>query len=402
MMRDSRSLVSVVTYTGVTHCLVGDAAVSATPSSSLDIAHHFRDLSDPRHPAFRDHHLLGDILVIALCAVLSGADSWEDIAEFGRSKDSWLRGLGLRLPNGSPAHDTFNRVFADLNPDAFQGCFTTWINAVCGDLGFCHIPVDGKTARGTRGPDGTALHLVSAWASAHRLSLAQVAVADKSNEITAIPRLLRLLELRGALVTIDAMGCQKDIAKQIVSSGGDYLLAVKDNQPTLHADVAACFADTPQGVRRDTARTQETGHGRHEERQYTVLYAPPGLSTQDEWAGLKSVVRVERRRQEGTKEPSTEVAYYISSSTLSAAILGSCIRDHWGIENGQHWVLDVVFGEDGCRTRQGHAAENLAWLRKMVLSLLRQDNSKGSAPNKRLRAALNDDYRRQLLNLLLQ
>jgi predicted transposase YbfD/YdcC len=228
-----------------------------------------------------------------------------------------------------------------------------------------------------------------------------VAVPDKSNEIGAIPRLLRLLELQGALVTIDAIGCQKEIARQIVAGGGDYLLAVKDNQPTLHADVAACFAGQSHGVRRDVARTEEVGHGRREEREYTVLYEPPGLSTRAEWVGLKSVVRVVRQRQEGAKA-STEVAYYISSSTRSAAVLGSCIRGHWGIENGQHWVLDVVFGEDGCRTRQGHAAENLAWLRKMVLSLLRQDKSKGSAPNKRLRAALNDDYRRQLLNLLLQ
>ncbi len=376
--------------------------MSVTPSPALDIAYYFRDLPDPRHPAFRDHHLLGDILVIALCAMLSGADSWDDIAEFGHTKEPWLRSLGLPLPNGIPAHDTFNRVFATLNPDAFQNCFTPWINAVCAALGFCHVPIDGKTARGTRGPDGTCLHLVSAWASAYRLSLAQVAVADKSNEITAIPRLLRLLELRGALVTIDAIGCQKEIARQIVTAGGDYLLAVKDNQPTLHADVVACFAGGAPGVRRDVLRTEEVGHGRREEREYTVLYAPGGLSTEAEWEGLRSVVRVVRRRQEGCKEPSTEVAYYISSSLHSAAVLGSCIRDHWGIENGQHWVLDVVFGEDGCRTRQGHAAENLAWLRKMVLSLLRQDKSKGSAPNKRLRAALSDDYRRQLLNLLLK
>jgi predicted transposase YbfD/YdcC len=376
--------------------------VSATPGPPLDIAHHFRDLPDPRHPAFRDHHLLGDILLIALAAVLSGADSWEDVAEFGRTKETWLRSLGLRLPNGVPAHDTFNRVFAALDPDAFQACFTAWINAVCGELGFCHIPVDGKSVRGARGPDGTCLHLVSAWAGAHRLSLAQVAVPGGGNEVTAIHQLLRLLELSGALVSIDAIGCQKEVARQVVAGGGDYLLAVKDNQPTLHADVAACFAGTARGMRRDVARTEEVGHGRREGREYTVLYEPSGLSTRQEWAGLKSVVRVVRTRQEGDKEPSTEVAYYISSSTRSAAVLGSCVRDHWGIENGQHWVLDVVFGEDGCRTRQGHAAENLAWLRKMALSLLRQERSKGSAPNKRLRAALDDDYRRQLLSLLLQ
>jgi predicted transposase YbfD/YdcC len=374
--------------------------VSHTPGVPLDIAHHFRDLPDPRHPAYRDHHLLGDLLVIALCAVLSGCDSWDTIAQFGQSKKDWLCSLGLRLPNGVPAHDTFNRVFAALDPDAFQACFTAWINAVCGDLGFCHIPVDGKTVRGARGPGGTALHLVSAWVSEHRLSLAQVAVPGKTNEIGAIPRLLRMLELGGALVSIDAIGCQKGIARRIVTGGGDYLLAVKDNQPTLHADVAACFASCcARGVRRDVARTEEVGHGRHEERECTVLYEPVGLSTRAEWAGLKSVVRVVRHRREGDKA-STEVAYFISSSTASAAVLGSCVRGHWGIENAQHWVLDVVFGEDGCRTRTGHAAANLAWLRKMVLSLLRQDPSKGSAPTKRMRAALDDDFRRQLLNLL--
>lgn len=376
--------------------------MSPTPGTPLDITHHFQDLPDPRHPAFRDYHSLSDLLVIALTALLSGADSWDAMAAFGRSKEVWLRALGLRLPNGVPAHDTFNRIFAALDPDAFQGCFTAWINAVCGELGFCHIPIDGKSVRGTRGPDGTCLHLVSAWAGVHRLSLAQVAVQDKSNEITAIPQLLRLLELSGALVSIDAIGCQKEIARQIVAGGGDYLLAVKDNQPTLHADVAACFAAVPPGVRRDVARTEEVGHGRREEREYTVLYDPPGLSTRQEWAGLSSVVRVVRRRQQGDKGPSTEVAYYISSSTASAAVLGAGIRGHWGIENGQHWVLDVLFGEDGCRTRQGHAAENLAWLRKVALSLLRQDKSKGSIPTKRLQAALDDDYRRHLLNLLRQ
>ena len=209
-----------------------------------------------------------------------------------------------------------------------------------------------------------------------------------------------MLDLHGALVTIDAIGCQKEIARQIVDGGGDYLLTVKDNQPNLYADVVACFEGHPQGMRRDVARTEETSHGRYEKREYTALYEPVGLPTADEWVGLKSVLRVVRTRQETGKERTTEVVYYISSSSQSAAVLGSCIRGHWGIENGQHWVLDVVFGEDGCRTRIGHAAQNLAWLRKMVLSLLRQDTSKGSAPTKRMRAALDDDFRHHLLNLL--
>ena len=369
----------------------------------LDIAHHFAALPDPRHPAFRDHHRLGDILVIALCAALSGARSWDAIARFGRSKEAWLRSLGLTLPNGPPAHDTFNRVFAALDPLAFQHCFTSWINAVCDTLGFVHIPVDGKAVRGSRGPDGTALHLVSAWAAEHRLSLAQVAVPDGGNEITAIPQLLRLLDLHGALVSIDAIGCQKAIAQQIRDGGGDYLLAVKDNQPTLHADIRAAFARALaaglEGAWHDLFVTEETGHGRHEGRVYLVLYEPDGLSTAGQWADLKAVVRVVRARRVAGEE-SVEEAYYISSSTAPAARLAEGIRAHWGIENGQHWCLDVLFGEDRCRSRQGNAAENLAWLRKMVLSLLRHDGGKDSAPTKQLRAALEDDYRLHLLNLL--
>jgi predicted transposase YbfD/YdcC len=369
----------------------------------LDIAHHFATLPDPRHPAFQDHHLLGDLLVIALCAVLSGARSWDAIARFGCSKESWLRSLGLTLPNGPPSHDTYNRVFAALDPLAFQHCFTNWINAVCDRLGFTHIPVDGKTLRGSRGPDGTALHLVSAWATEHRLTLAQVAVPDKSNEITAIPALLKLLDLQGALVSIDAIGCQRAIAQQIRDQGGDYLLAVKDNQPTLHADIQAAFekalALELEGVRHDLFVTEQTSHGRYEERVYLVLYEPQGLSTASDWADLKTVVQVLRTRQQGDEE-SVEEACYISSSTASAAVLAEGIRAHWGIENGQHWCLDVLFGEDRCRSRQGNAAENLAWLRRMVLSLLRHDGSKDSAPTKQLRAALEDDYRLHLINLL--
>jgi predicted transposase YbfD/YdcC len=382
--------------------------MSSTPDklTALDIARHFESLPDPRHPAFRDHHLLGDIVTIALCAVLSGAESWEAMARFGRSKIDWLRSLGLKLPNGVPSHDTFNRVFAALNPQAFQRCFTSWMTSVCSGLDIRHLPIDGKSVRGSRGPDGTCLHLVSAWAAEGRLTLAQVAVAGKSNEITAIPELLQLLELEGALVSIDAMGCQKEIARQVLAAGGDYLLAVKDNQPTLHADVIAAFeaaiAGGFAGLKHGTFATQESGHGREEERTYTVVYEPQGLSTKDEWEGLKTIVRVLRRRREGDKE-SEEVAYYISSSKARAKVLACGIRLHWGIENGCHWVLDVVFGEDGCRTRTGHAAENLAWMRKMVLSLLGQAPGKDSNRTKLFRAAIDDDFRLHLLrNLLCQ
>lgn len=375
--------------------------INTTP---VDIAHHFADLPDPRHPAYRDHHLLGDVLVIALAAVISGADSWDDIAEFGRSKEDWLRSLGLKLPNGTPSHDTFNRIFSALQPEAFRRCFEGWIGAVCQSLDLVHVPIDGKSLRGTRGPAGTCLHLVSAFSAQHRLTLAQVAVDGKSNEITAIPQLLQTLELRGALVSIDAMGCQKAIARQIRDAKADYLLGLKENQPTLYEDVEACFLEAFEaefaGLKHDQYATKEVSHGRHEERICTVLYEPQGLRTQEEWVDLKSVIQVIRFRRQEEKQ-TEEISYYVSSSTASAQVLAQSIRAHWGIENGLHWCLDVLFAEDRCRTRQENAAQNLAWLRKMVLSLFRQDTGKGSVPTRRMRAALNDDYRLQILNLLL-
>src|ERR1700720_807284 len=309
-------------------------AVPEAPSP-LDIPGHFANLPDPRHPAFRDHHRFGDILSIALCAVLSGATSWDSIAAFGDRKQEWLRSLGLKLPNGVPSHDTYNRIFAAISPLSFQDCFNGWLCSVCEALGVVHIPIDGKAVRGSRGPDGTCLHLVSAWAAEGRLTLAQVAVADKSNEIKAIPKLLQILDLEGALVSIDAMGCQKEIASGILAAGGDYLLAVKENQPTLHADIEAAFAAAQRrafaGARHDTFATGATGDGRHEERQCTVLDDPDGLSTKEDWQGLKSIVRVVRRRRVGDKE-SEEGAYYICSKEASAALLSRGIRLHWGIE----------------------------------------------------------------------
>jgi predicted transposase YbfD/YdcC len=311
----------------------------------------------------------------------------------------------LTLPNGIPSHDTFMRIFATMNPQAFQRAFHSWINAVCAALGLRHIPIDGKAVRGTRSPDGTCLHLVSAWAAEQRLSLAQVAVMDKSNEITAIPQVLKLLDIKGALVSIDAIGCQKEIAKDIRAGEGDYLLAAKENQPKLYADLQACF-DTAinndfAGVKHDIFVTEEVSHGRYEERVCIVIYDPQGLRTKDEWLDLNTIVQVVRRRRQGDKT-SIEAAYYISSSSAVAQVLAEATRNHWGIENRQHWVLDVLFAEDRCRTNLGHAAENLAWLRKMALSVFAQDESKGSIPTRQLRAAADDDYRLLLLNIFGQ
>jgi predicted transposase YbfD/YdcC len=368
----------------------------------LDIGHHFAAMQDPRDPRFLTHRL-GDILTIALCAMLSGAKSFEDMAAFGRAKETWLRSLGLTLPHGVPSHDTFRDLFRHLAPAAFQDCFTAWINAVCAHVGVKHVQIDGKALRGSRGLNGTCLHLVSAWVGANSLTLGQVAVEDKSNEITAIPKLLKLLELEGALVSIDAMGCQKDIAQAIRATGADYLLQVKDNQPLLAADIEAsieaAFAADFVGFAHDVWVTELRGHGRQEELVCLVLYNLEGLTTREDWVDLQAIVRVARTKWEGGKE-TFEVAHYICSRRASAAELGSATRGHWGIENGLHWVLDVIFREDDCRLKDRTAGENLGMLRRVVASLLRQDHSKGSVSGKLLRAAWNDEFRLHLLHLL--
>jgi predicted transposase YbfD/YdcC len=368
----------------------------------LEISHHFAAVQDPRDPRFTTH-LLDDILTIALCAMLSGAKSFEDMAAFGRSKETWLRSLGLTLPHGIPSHDTFRDLFRHLTPAAFQDCFTAWINALCAHLGVKQVQIDGKALRGSRGLNGTCLHLVSAWVGANSLTLGQVAVEDKSNEITAIPKLLKLLELEGALVSIDAMGCQKDIAQAIRDTGADYLLQVKGNQPVLQADIEAsidaAFAADFVGFEHDLWVNELRGHGREEEQVCLVLYNLERLSTREDWVDLQAIVRVARTTWEGGKE-TFEVAHYICSRRGSAAGLGSATRGHWGIENGLHWVLDVLFREDDSRLKDRTAAENLGMLRRVIASLLRQDHSKGSVSGKVLRAAWDDEFRLHLLNLL--
>jgi predicted transposase YbfD/YdcC len=373
-----------------------------TTTTRLDIPHHFANLSDPRDSRYTDH-LLGDILTIALCGIFSGSKSFEDLAAFGRAKETWLRSVGLTLPKGIPSHDTFRDLFRHLKPGAFQECFTSWINAVCAHLNLSHVQIDGKALRGSRGLDGTCLYLVSAWVGANSLTLGQVAVEDKSNEITAIPKLLKMLELKGALVSIDAMGCQKDIAWAIRDKDADYLLQVKGNQPTLEADVRAsidaAIEVSFEGVEHDLWVGSSRGHGREEERVCVVLYDPDGLSTGADWVDLKAIVRIARTIREGDKE-TFEEAHYICSRRASAEELGSSTRAHWNIENGLHWVLDVVFREDDCRLKDRNAAENLGMLRRVAASVLRQDSSKGSVSGKVLRAGWDDEYRFHLLSLL--
>jgi predicted transposase YbfD/YdcC len=343
---------------------------------------------------------LQDIIVIALCAVIAGAQDWQQIETFGRKRLDWLRRF-LALPNGLPSHDTIERVFARLQPQAFLACFRDWVRAVSAALRIAHIAIDGKTLRGSRSATLGPLHLVSAWATAQRLSLGQVAVDAKSNEITAIPALLELLDVNGALVTIDAMGCQKAIAQQIVDQGGHYALTVKDNQEHLLEDIQHAFArafDTDfAGLDHDTYTTRERGHGRDEYRCYTVLHSTAGIRQASAWAGLTALGMCYSERRVG-EATTTEVRYFIGDQKASAQYYGTGLRNHWGIENHLHWQLDVNFGEDRNRVQQRNAAENLALLRRLTLTLLKAHPSKDSIAKKRFAAALDTDFLEEILH----
>jgi predicted transposase YbfD/YdcC len=370
----------------------------ATP---LNIAQHFRSLKDPRINRHK-RHLLLDIIVIALCAVLCGAKDWQQVEAFGKSRLTWLRRF-LKLPNGIPSHDTFERVFDRLEPAALQQRLQQWVAALAATLDIGHIAIDGKALRGScRGKLG-ALHLVSAWASEYHLSLGQVATASKSNEITAIPELLELLELHGAVVTIDAMGCQKAIASKIIERGGDYILTVKDNQPHLLEDIQKLMAgalDTGfRDLEHDEYSTEDKGHGRVEKRHYTILYDPQGIRSQEEWEKLCVVGMVLRERQVGTAEPTLEASYFIGSKEMSAASYGEKLRGHWSIENNLHWQLDVSFGEDKNRVSKRSGAENLALIRKLALMLLKRHPSKLSMAGKQWNCALNQEFLEEVLSI---
>jgi len=367
--------------------------------SHLSIKRHFANLKDPRINR-QKRHLLLDIIVIAICGVICGCDNWQQIELFGQRRWDWLRRF-LKLANGIPSHDTFERVFDRLNAAGFQACFQDWIQAISAALPIRQIAIDGKTLRrsGRATSDLGPLHVVSAWATEHHLSLGQVAVTDKSNEIPAIPKLLELLDLHGALVTLDAMGCQRDIAEKILEGGGDYVLTVKENQTKLLEDIQACFQkgldQDLKGTDHDDYETEETHHGRQEKRTYLVLYEPKGLC--QNWPGLKVIgMCCSERNVQGTT--SAETRYFIGSKKASARTYGRALRHHWGIENSLHWQLDISFGEDDSRISKRQAAENFAWLRRLALMLLKRHPAKRSIASKRLAAALDTTFLEEVLS----
>jgi len=372
-------------------------------TKSVSIRQCFVEVPDPRREHMRLHNLW-DIFAITILAVIAGADSWVEVANYGLSKLDWLRSF-LELPNGIPSHDTFNRVFALLNPAAFQQGFLNWVQAIAQNTLGRVVAIDGKTARHSydNAAGKGALHLVSAWASENRLLLGQQAVDSKSNEISAIPELIKTLEISGSIVTIDAMGCQKQIAADIREAGADYVLAVKDNQPTLHEDIQQVFSDgfesDFEGLNHRCHHTEEKGHGRVEKRYYHVLPVPKELADKHaDWKDLRSIGIVLSERQEGNKAPSVETRVFISSLPAKVKKFAQAVRSHWGIETSLHWVLDVSFREDDSRLRKDHGQENMGLLRRLAASLLHNETTcKGGVGCKRKCAGWNDDYLMKVL-----
>lgn len=366
-----------------------------TNSTDTPFSKFFDGIEDPRHHNTR--HMLNDILMIALCAVISGADSWTQIEEYGQSKLEWFEQF-LELPNGIPSHDTFGRLFARLDPNEFQKFFIRWVDNLALSLKGKTVAIDGKTLRGShdRINEKSSVHMVSAWASDIRLVLGQLKIHNKSNEITAIPELIKTLSLQGAVVTIDAMGCQKKITRTIIDEKADYVIQVKDNQHTLHEDVSLYFKD-PDKTKIDSFQTIDGEHGRIETRSYTTSSDIEWLQEKHLWAGLKTICKVTRTRDVDGKI-STEDAYFISSLQNNASMIGNAIREHWGIENGLHWCLDISFREDHCRVRKDHAPENFGILRHMAMNLLKQEKSlKRGIQTKRLKAAWDHSYLLKIL-----
>ncbi len=371
--------------------------MASGPFRSLE--EHFSSVRDPRGPNVT--HKLFNIIAIAILGTICGADGWVEIEQFGRQKLEWLRQY-LDLPKGIPSHDTFGRVFAMIDPEEFQASFRGWVQAVCEVTEGQVVGFDGKQMRGShdKKKGQHALYMVSAWAERNRLVLGQRKVAEKSNEITAIPELLRLLDIKGCIVTLDAMGTQTKIARQIIKEGADYLLPVKQNQGKLYRDLEMLFAYHRQhgfeGAPFHYYKEVKKGHGRIDIRECWSTSAPDYLAyieQADQWEGLQSISIVIRRRiVNGVEEPA-KVRFYISSLPADSKRILKSTRYHWGVENGLHWVLDIAFNEDRSRVRTGHAPANLALLRHMAINLLRRETSaKGGIKAKRLQAGWNENY----------
>lgn len=369
----------------------------------LTIAEHFQNIKDPRVERTKAHKLI-DIITIAICATICGAEGWVDIENYGQAKYNWLQTF-LELPNGIPSHDTFGRVLARIEPEQFQSCFLNWIKSIEKVTEKEVVAIDGKTLRRSydRKSKQSAIHMVSAWASSSGLVLGQGKVSEKSNEITAIPELLTVLELKGCIVTIDAMGCQKEIVSRIAEKEADYVIAVKKNQPTLYENIKDTFSQAitnPAEFELSSYKTEEFGHGREEIRKYWMLTNVNELvDPEGKWKNLASVGMVcSQRIIDGKK--SQETRYYISSLFLSAEEMAGAIRNHWSVENSCHWILDVAFNEDSCRIRKDNAPQNLAVVRHIALNLLKQEKTqKFGIKNKRLKAGWDDSYLEKILNI---
>lgn len=363
---------------------------------------HFNGVTDPRIENANRRHELGDMLVLTILAVICGADGWTGVEDFGRAKLRYLKRF-LKLPNGIPSHDTLGDLFARLCPEQLQAGFLSWVNALVSVSNGEIVAIDGKTLRHSydTGAGRGAIHMVSAWASANRMVLGQVKVDAKSNEITAIPALLKLLHLDGAIVTIDAMGCQKAIAEQIIEGQGDYVLSLKGNQGQLHEDVElfleSAYAKDFAGTAHDYHETLEKDHGRIEVRRYWITEQIEWLESKAAWAGLCSIGLVESERHIGDKI-TTERRYFIASIEADAKLFARAVRTHWTIENQLHWSLDMTFREDDCRVRQGHAAQNFATIRHIALNLLKNETtSKRGIQSRRLRAGWDHRYLAKIL-----
>lgn len=365
----------------------------------------FDNLTDPRKPDDILHKLI-DIVTITILAVMCGANGWNEIELFAKSKESWLRTF-LELPNGIPSHDTFNRVFSSINSKEFHQCFMEWVSILCEKISREIIALDGKTARRTKGTSKNQkpIHVVSAWANTNKLVLGQLKVNEKSNEITAIPELLKLLDISGCIITIDAMGTQTEIAKTIIESGADYVLALKENQKTLHDDVDLFFKEevltkTKKELVKNEIylKTLEKDHGRIEKREYYMVTNVTWLEQIEKWPNLTAIGMVVSERQEQEKT-SIETRLYIMSKIKNVKEFSTAVRGHWGVENELHWCLDMGLREDESRARKDNAAENLNVIRHMTLNMLKKETSlKAGINGKRLKCGWDENYLKKVLS----